>query len=66
MCSLENMLWFCGFTHVKTEKGLQFVILPRKLDVVLWFDPSEGEKDLHFDMFSRKYAVVFWFHPGED
>ena len=43
ICSLENMLWFCGFTKVKTKKGLQFVIFPRKLDVVSWFDPREGE-----------------------
>ena len=43
VCSLENMLWFCGFTQVKTKEGLQIVTFPRKLDVVSWFDPREGE-----------------------
>ena len=41
ICSLENLLWFCGFRQVKTKKGLHFVIFPRKSAVVLWFQARE-------------------------
>ena len=66
ICSLENMLWFCGFTQVKTKKGLQFVILPENW---MWFcglTQGKEKEGVQFDIFSRKSAVVLWFHPGED
>ena len=42
LCSLEKLMWFCGFSLVTEKKVLHFDMFSRKYAVILWFHRGEN------------------------